>query len=293
MPPKEKKPTVKKRRSEEADDDEEEEYTPDAAKKKQAKKRTGPSQAASQSRASQADSDDDEAGGQRMPAEDRKAMAADLVRLLLAKDVQKLPVKRDDIKNLVVKDYKDRRVVPEIIAEAKRMLAETFAFEILEVERASRGRKPKQESKAPTQQNKLLILRSLIPVDPRASVAGNEADGRHALLISIASLVYLSKGPDGSVKEGDLWDYLHGLGFTEGETFVPNGPSFRDIVDKDFTKQMYVDRYRDGEEQLYALGPRLRAELSDRDVLEAMLELADEANEEQLSALANQVGVKL
>lgn len=62
-------------------------------------------------------------------------MIVDVVRYCIFCDIHKKPIKRDDIVKDIIKGYinKDRHIFNEVITAAKKILLDTFGWELREL----------------------------------------------------------------------------------------------------------------------------------------------------------------
>lgn len=58
-------------------------------------------------------------------------MIGDLIRYILFADSHKRPIKREEMNKLVMKEYKNKRILNQILEETKQRLLNIFGFELI------------------------------------------------------------------------------------------------------------------------------------------------------------------
>lgn len=62
---------------------------------------------------------------------EREKLIGDLIRYILFADSHKRPIKREEMNKLVMKEYKSKRVLNQILEETKQRLLNIFGFELI------------------------------------------------------------------------------------------------------------------------------------------------------------------
>jgi MAGE family len=114
---------------------------------------------------------------------------------------------------------------------------------------------------------KAFILVSTLPQDARAE---NESEfATRAFLTIIAGLILLE--PSCRISEEDLKRALSraaGIDVVESKGHAQlNGGNVKDLLEKQLVSQWYLEREKEDGQFYYSLGPRLRAELDDEDLI--------------------------
>eukprot|EP00164_Ancoracysta_twista_P011873 GFYU01018470.1.p1 GENE.GFYU01018470.1~~GFYU01018470.1.p1 ORF type:complete len:282 (-),score=73.96 GFYU01018470.1:26-871(-) len=189
-------------------------------------------------------------------------LAADCVRMALFRESQKLPLRREDIVDVLkLNSSKGTKMYKLVFEKMKDLLGNVFGYEIVEAERSQWDDTTKRSMNtgAPS---KVYIIKSLVPDRPRL-----ESDSEKAMkgfLMTVLAFVQLSNG---KISEPDLFKNLSDLGVDEGSQVPGIGETAGKLVRDIFVKQMYLARKKlKGEDFVYKFGPRARVETSAKDV---------------------------
>ncbi|NXA83329.1 NSE3 protein, partial [Thryothorus ludovicianus] len=166
----------------------------------------------------------------------------ELVRFLLVKDQKKIPIKRADMVNIVIREYRD--ISSEIINKADRALQEVFGLRLVEIDTKRR----------------IYILINNLPNSEGQHPCRDKDKEKMGLLLVILSFIFM-KG--NSVKDGALWEFLHLLHVYPGKQHRVFG-DVRKLVTEEFITPISLT---DPPEFLYRWGPRAEKETSRKDVL--------------------------
>lgn len=178
-------------------------------------------------------------------------LVTDLVRLFLFSDAKKVVVRREDISKKVIKNYKGKNMLNQLLDEAKDRIYKTFGFEITQL--------PKVDPKGIViQQTGVYILRR----DPKL----------HEYMASIMKYAY----SDHQAKRNSLLMIILGIIFINNEEIEET--AFKNAVEsinnddfqlpsyvEQFIKEKYIDvgkkKGEAGTINIYKIGPRALAEV--------------------------------
>ncbi|XP_042305226.1 non-structural maintenance of chromosomes element 3 homolog [Sceloporus undulatus] len=188
---------------------------------------------------------------ERRPQNQVEQKVNELVQFLLVKDQKKIPIKRKEILNYVIKDYKD--IFPEILKRANKTLEQVFGLEVVEID-------PKYHT---------YILISKLPPLEEDVMKEDENSPKMGLLIIILSLIFMRGNV---VKESAVWEMLRRLHVEcSGKKHRIFG-DVKKLVTDEFVKQKYLEYIRlpltDPPEFEFRWGPRAAKEISKKQILQ-------------------------
>jgi MAGE family len=232
-------------------------------------------------------------GWSDLSEEDQNDFATKLSRYMLCRHAVKAPVKRADLTKHMFAGSPIVRGRKSIFAGAFKLAQANFqnvlACEMLELVRQTRASKSAtqaatgallsqrqtqtqaQAGETATQSSgvgmKAYILVSTLPEGARAQV---DADlPTRALLAIIGAVILLQPGC--RISANDLYRALERAGGIRVEESGGhkqlNGGNVKELIEKTLVSQWYLEREKDNHAYFYSLGPRLRAELSDEDLI--------------------------
>eukprot|EP00245_Coleochaete_scutata_P007531 TRINITY_DN22975_c0_g1_i1.p1 TRINITY_DN22975_c0_g1~~TRINITY_DN22975_c0_g1_i1.p1 ORF type:complete len:284 (-),score=70.96 TRINITY_DN22975_c0_g1_i1:424-1275(-) len=154
--------------------------------------------------------------------EETDKLVAEVMRYVLFKSHQQagVPIRRDELVQVLTRQYKDRRGLPAyIIQVAQAKFPQIFGLELKELDRknmkaaaGARGQNQGQESSSSV---KYYVLRSLLPVEKRQAFVDTPEVAVHSGLTAIVlSLINLSGD---KISEESLFNYVRRLGVREEE----------------------------------------------------------------------------
>jgi MAGE family len=230
-------------------------------------------------------------GWAALDQEEQDMFATKLSRYMLCRHAVKAPVKRADLSRYMFVGSPIVAGRPSIFAGAFKLAQQNFqnvlACEMLEVVRQTKANKSSTQAAtgaAQTQRQtltqaqtsdtqasgvgaKAYILISTLPEGARAEVQSELAT--RALLSIIGAIILLQPGC--RVSANDLYGALNRAGGIQVEESGGhkqlNGGNVKELIEKTLVSQWYLEREKDDQIFYYTLGPRLRAELSDDDII--------------------------
>jgi hypothetical protein len=243
-----------------------------------------------------------EVGWSTLPETEQNECATVIVRLMLARHSEKLPVRRAELTKAmfpagaVVKSR--RSIFQGAFTLAQVTLQNIHTCEMLEVVKqvkGGRGGAATPAARATATQTapdgsqtqvsgggaKAYILVSTLPQQLRPRC--EEEWAVRSLLGIIASIVMLT--PECRVEEQDLAEALGraaGVSLDEaGGHKQLNGGNVRELIQSTLVKQWYLEREREGMTYFYSMGPRLRAELDDDSLIQFVMAVYNLGNAQQ------------
>ncbi|XP_021900615.1 non-structural maintenance of chromosomes element 3 homolog isoform X2 [Carica papaya] len=150
--------------------------------------------------------------------QEKDKLVAETIRYILFKIHQNsgCPIKRDELTQIVTKNYRQRNLPAYVINEAKEKLSSIFGYDLIELQRArpssvNQGR-PSQQI---TSDAKSYIIRSQLS----AEVYGKYVEDVNTAHLTGFSFVILSivHIAGGKIPEENLWHHLRRLGLHEND----------------------------------------------------------------------------
>lgn len=185
--------------------------------------------------------------------------ANEVVHLMLVWEQKKIPIKRQDINKLVMKDY--RSLFNEVLPIADKKLQKVFGLKIEEIgEGSKKAFILKNITEMPPTENPLLIVW--------------QNDAKMGLLTCILTLIYMS----GNVlSDSALWSSLKRLHNIEKDRMHRKFGDVKKLITTEFVRQMYLEQTKipntDPVQFEYRWGQRSHVETSKRQILEFVTQL--------------------
>ncbi|KAM7508810.1 hypothetical protein LguiA_019263 [Lonicera macranthoides] len=154
--------------------------------------------------------------------EEKDKLIAEVIRYILFKTHQNsgCPIKRDELTQLVTKNYRQRSLPVFVINEAKTKLSSIFGYEMRELQRCkpsstNQGRSTQQTGA----EAKSYVVISQLPADVyRKYVEDINTSHLTGFTFVVISIVHLAGG---KVSEENLWHHLRRLGLIETDENHP------------------------------------------------------------------------
>lgn len=226
-----------------------------------------------------------EKGWDALSESEQDEYATLLARTLLCKHSTRIPVKRADLYKTVLPAEANIRSRKSIFNGAFRMAQEHLqniaACEVIECVKQTRGTsrggtqtatratatQTASQSQSGGSGQRAYVLISTLPKGARPDDPGTYAE--RAFLCIVAAIILLK--PDCRIEQEELYEALSraaGVRVVESKGHHQlNDGNVKELLEQTFVKQWYLEREKEGRESYYAMGPRLRAELSDDDLL--------------------------
>ncbi|KAG6698979.1 hypothetical protein I3842_08G046700 [Carya illinoinensis] len=154
--------------------------------------------------------------------EEKDKLVAEVIRYVLFKTHQNsgCPIKRDELTQLVTKNYRQRALPSLVINEAKEKISSIFGYEMRELQRSrpsstNQGRASQQS----VADSKSYVLISQLPADVyRKYVEDVNMTHLTGFNFVILSIVHLAGG---KIPEDSLWHHLKRMGLSDSDEIDP------------------------------------------------------------------------
>lgn len=215
--------------------------------------------------------------------EEKDKLVAEVIRYVLFKTHHNAgcPIKREELTQIVTKNYRQRALPGFIINEARDKLAAIFGYEMRELQRsrpssASQGRSSQQSSV----DAKSYVIVSKLPPDVYRKYVENENKAHlNGFAFVAISIVHLSGG---KIAEESLWHQLRRVGLSENDENHPVFGNAKQALEA-LVQQRYLQKDKvngpEGNTFFYELAERAL----DRPVSEKIEEYIEEIGKKQVT----------
>lgn len=210
--------------------------------------------------------------GPRSALDDSNAtkLETELVRYLLFKQCERIPIKRSDI----VKDVflNNRKSFDQVMQKAQRDLRNIYGMEVVTIPR-DRTDASSTNERSKGSADKRYVLRNTLELDKQSIISNPHQVEDYGLLTIILAIIFMTGG---TVKEVDLLERLQTI---VGCDRRRHHNLFGDISKKfdQFVKEMYLNRHKEliNSEYVsdYSWGERSEVEVNKLEVLQFVSEL--------------------
>lgn len=214
-----------------------------------------------------------------------------MVRLMICRNAQKRPVKREELFRHIFANMGNIRPKSKVFQGtynvAQQKLRRTFGMEMVLIQRhikANRSATTKSQSQAQYSQGavgtKGYILVSVLPPDMRAEERQDRAG--FGFLMVVAGMILLEPGC--RIEQKALYRALRRIGVQvteKGGHQQLNGGNVKELLEGTLVRQWYLERGKEDQEFYYTLGPRFYAEIDPADLVgfvDAVYRLSDSNN---------------
>ncbi|XP_010500010.1 PREDICTED: melanoma-associated antigen 8-like [Camelina sativa] len=156
--------------------------------------------------------------------EETDKLVSEVIRFILFKSHQTsgCPIKREDLTQIVTKNYRQRNLATHVINEAKNKLSNVFGYDLKELQR-SRASSNAQTRLPPQSQSsvdsKSYVLVSQLPIETfRKYVVDETTSPMTGFTFAVLAIVQLAGG---KIPEETLWHHLKRMGLHEGDEHNP------------------------------------------------------------------------
>ncbi|KAH7683834.1 MAGE homology domain-containing protein [Dioscorea alata] len=150
--------------------------------------------------------------------EEKDKLVAEVIRYVLFKTHQSggCPIKRDELTQLITKNYRQRSLPTLVISEAREKLSSIFGYEMRELQRLrSSSNKQSRASQQSAIDPKSYIVVSKLPADIYCKFVNNKENAHvTGFTFVVISIVHLAGG---KLSEENLWHHLKRLGLNESD----------------------------------------------------------------------------
>lgn len=202
-----------------------------------------------------------------------------LIRLMICRNARKRPVRRDEMTRHIFANMGNIRsrgnVFRGAFAAAQQKLRTVFGMEMVLVEKLvkqSRGGSKSVASQSVGTNagggggQKGYIVVSVLPADMRAEDERGKAE--LGFLMVVAGMIALEG--ECRIEQESLYRMLEKLGcqaVEKGGHKQLNGGNVKELLEKIFVAQWYLEREKEDASFFYTIGPRFRAEVADEDLI--------------------------
>lgn len=216
-----------------------------------------------------------------LPEAQQDELTQRFVRYMLCRQARKRPVRRADLSKHLFRNMTNisskGRVFTGTLSKAQNELRNVFGMEVIEIARPIRRTNTQtqggmsatataSQSSGPKSTKAYILVSAL---DPSTRVEDRPRLAEIGFLTVVACMVLMTPGC--RISNEDLGKALGRIGVKVTDRNGPkqlNEGNIKDLIDKEFVEQWYLDREVEGNSVFYSLGPRLRAELKDEDLLD-------------------------
>ncbi|XP_023538088.1 melanoma-associated antigen 1 [Cucurbita pepo subsp. pepo] len=174
--------------------------------------------------------------------EEKDKLVAEVIRYIIFKTHQNsgCPIKREELTQIVTKNYRNRGLPAIVIEEAKEKLSSIFGYELRELQRA----RPSSTAQGhPPQHNvvdsKSYVLISKLPAEVYRKYV-EDVDTAHVTGFNfvVVSIVHLAGG---KIPEESLWHHLRRMGLSESDEKHPVLGNIKQAVEL-LVQQRYLQK---------------------------------------------------
>lgn len=199
------------------------------------------------------------------------------VKYMLARNQRKRPIRRPDLTRHVFSNMDNIRSKQKVfngtMTRAQNVLRNIYGYEMVAIERAARRSATMRTSASASQSVsapiKAYILVSTLQAEMRFETPARFSE--FAFIIIVACFILLTPGC--RISQEDLYRALNRIGVyvkERGGHKQLNDGNVRDLIERELVDQWYFIRDKEDNSFFYALGPRLRAEVNDQDLLQCV-----------------------
>ncbi|KAM0936327.1 putative MAGE domain, melanoma-associated antigen, MAGE domain, winged helix WH1 [Dioscorea sansibarensis] len=211
--------------------------------------------------------------------EEKDKLVAEVIRYALFKTHQSggCPIRRDELTQLITKNYRQRSLPALVISEAREKLSSIFGYEMKELQRSRpSSNKPGRASQQSAVDAKSYIVVSELPADIYCKFV-NSKENAHVtgFTFVVISIIHLAGG---KLSEENLWHHLKRLGLNESDEKHPLFGSTKQALEA-----MVLQRYLHKEKVNGPEGNTVMYELAER----ALDESVNEKVKDYIAQIAN------
>jgi len=215
-------------------------------------------------------------GFSALAEEQQDELVKRMIRYMVCRNTRKKPVKRAELSKHIFSNMSNIRSKGKVFQgtymTAQTQLRALLGMEMVEIVKQVRTRTGTSRSQSAsatqgaTQGMKAFILASVLPQEGRVEDVAEMAS--IGFLTVIASFILLEPGC--RIEQEALYRALGRIGVKvqeKGGHRQLNGGNVKELIESELPSQWYLEREREDKTFYYTLGPRLRAELEDNDLL--------------------------
>ncbi|XVF39525.1 hypothetical protein PTKIN_Ptkin01aG0041400 [Pterospermum kingtungense] len=175
--------------------------------------------------------------------EEKDKLVAEVIRYILFKTHQNsgCPIKREELTQLVTKNYNQRSFPAYIINEAKDKLSTIFGYELRELQRSRPSTNQARSSQQSVADAKSYVIISQLPAEVyRKYVEDVNTSHMTGFTFVVISLVHLAGG---KIAEENLWHHLKRMGLYETDVNHPVLGNVKQVLET-LVQQRYLQKDR-------------------------------------------------
>lgn len=192
--------------------------------------------------------------------EEKEKLVAEVIRYVLFKTHQSsgTPIKREELTQIVTRNYRHRALPGFVIDEAKAKLASIFGYEMRELNRArpSSGNQPRSSQLSVTEAKSYVVMSKIRSDVYKEYVENKDSAHLSGFTFVVIGIVYVAGG---KITEENLWHQLKRLGLNDnGESHSVLGDpkkALEDLVDQRYLQKCKVNG-PEGNSLFYELAER-------------------------------------
>ncbi|XP_020105155.1 melanoma-associated antigen 4-like [Ananas comosus] len=191
--------------------------------------------------------------------EEKDKLVAEVIRYVLFKTYQTAgcPIKREELAQIVTKNYRQRALPGLVISEAKEKLSSVFGYEMRELQRLRLPSRSTRSSQQCMVEAKSYIVTSQLPSDIYSKyLEDKENSHMTGFAFVVVGIVHLAGS---KISEENLWHQLRWLGLNESDE---NHPVFGNS--KQTLEMLVQQRYLQKEKVAGPEGNNLMYDLAER-----------------------------
>ncbi|KAJ8647905.1 hypothetical protein MRB53_000928 [Persea americana] len=196
--------------------------------------------------------------------EEKDKLVAEVIRYVLFKTYQNsgCPIKREELTQLITKNYRQRALPSYVINEAKEKLSRIFGYELKELQRARPSTNQRRSSQQSAVELKSYVIMSKVPAKVYSKYVEDKENSSHVtgFTFAVIGIVHLAGG---KMSEENLWHHLRRLGLNENDESHPLFGNTKQALET-LVQQRYLQKEKvngpEGNTLMYELAERATEE---------------------------------
>lgn len=200
-----------------------------------------------------------------------------MIRLMICRNAQKRPVQRAELSKYIFTNMPNIRSKQKVFAgtlsQSQNKLRSVFGMEMVEIQKQIKQRSTQMgKSQSSSQPTSSLGMKGYILVSvvaPELRVEDKKMKAMMGFLTVVGSMILLEPGC--RIEQEVLYRALGKIGVQvrekNGHKQLNEG-NVKELLEKILPGQWYLEREREEQQTFYTLGPRFRAEIEDKDLIE-------------------------
>ncbi|XP_011626532.1 MAGE-like protein 2 isoform X1 [Amborella trichopoda] len=175
--------------------------------------------------------------------EEKDKLVSEVIRYVLFKNHQNsgAPIKREELAQLITKNYRQRQLPSLVINEARMKLNSIFGYELRELQRLRSSSNNKGCGSRQAADAKSYVLISKLPSEIYSKYVENKETAHFAgFTFAVLSVIHLAGG---KIPEENLWQHMRKLGLDGSEEHHPIFGNVSSALDT-LVQQRYLQKER-------------------------------------------------